>query len=183
MRQIIFLLAFAIFSSPVLASKYKELEWDQLIPESELEMMKQMSSLLTNPHQPIDPNADISDDINDAIQQASDPDMQGLMNSINVRPELNDQAVSIPGFIVPIEVNDENAITEFFLVPYFGACIHVPPPPPNQIIFVRYNKGLQIDVIWMPFQIKGTLFTEMVENDMAVSAYTLTADDVAEYTE
>ena len=105
------------------------------------------------------------------------------MNSINVRPELNNQTVSIPGFVVPIETNDENAITEFFLVPYFGACIHVPPPPPNQIIFVQYNKGLQVKEIWMPFEIKGILFTEMIENDTAISAYTFLADDVSEYKE
>lgn len=181
MRHIIYLSSFVIFSFPVLASNYKVLDWDQLIPEAELEVMEQISLLLTNSHQPLDPNTDISDGINNAIQQLTDPDVQGAMNSINVRPELNNQAVSIPGFVVPIETNDENAITEFFLVPYFGACIHVPPPPPNQIIFVRYAKGLEVEGIWMPFEITGTLFTEMMENDIAVSAYTFVADDVVEY--
>ena len=183
MRYVIYLLASMLLSFYVLASDYKELNWDQLIPEAELEVMKQLSPLLTNPHKPLDPNANIRDDINNAMEQISDPDIQGVMNSINVRPELNNQTVSIPGFVVPIETNDENAITEFFLVPYFGACIHVPPPPPNQIIFVQYNKGLQVKEIWMPFEIKGTLFTEMIENDTAISAYTFLADDVSEYKE
>ncbi|MAS82629.1 MAG: hypothetical protein CMF45_08060 [Legionellales bacterium] len=183
MRYVLYLLSPMLLSFYVLASDYKELNWDQLMPEAELEIMKQLSTLLSNPHQPLDPNANIRDDINNAMEQISDPDVQGVMNSINVRPELNNQTVSIPGFVVPIETNDENAITEFFLVPYFGACIHVPPPPPNQIIFVQYNKGLQVNEIWMPFEIKGTLFTEMLRNDVAISAYTFVADDVSEYEE
>tara|TARA_R110002072_G_scaffold77125_3_gene180242 strand:+ start:9942 stop:10493 length:552 start_codon:yes stop_codon:yes gene_type:complete len=183
MRQIIYLMSFVIISLNVVASDYKPLEWDDLIPVAELEVMKRISPLLTKPHQPLDPNVNIRDDINNAMQQLSDPDVQGVMNSINVRAELNNQSVSIPGFVVPIETNDENAIIEFFLVPYFGACIHVPPPPPNQIIFVRYKKGLQVKEIWMPFEIKGTLFTETIENDTAISAYTLVADQVIEYKE
>lgn len=165
------------------ALEYKPIDWDQLIPKDELEMMKNLSTLLTNPHQPLDPNENIRDDISTAIDQLNDPDVQGLMNSINVRPEFNNKSVSIPGFVVPVETNSENAITEFFLVPYFGACIHVPPPPPNQIIFVRYDKGLQVKEIWMPFEISGTLFTEYLENDVAISAYTFIADHVEEYKE
>lgn len=183
MRQILFLLIFILQGSYVTASDYRALDWDELIPEEELEIMKQLSYLLTNPHQPLDPNDDIRDDINNAMDQLSDPDLSGVMNSINIRPELNNQIVSIPGFVVPIETNEDNAIIEFFLVPYFGACIHVPPPPPNQIIFVQYDKGLDVKEIWMPFEIKGKLFTEMVENDVAISAYTFVADDVSEYKE
>ena len=183
MRRIIFLTIFTLISVHAYAAGYKELIWDDLIPEAELEVMKRISTLLSNPHQPLDPNADIRDDINNAMEQINDPDVQGVMNSINVRSELNNQTVSIPGFVVPLETNDENAITEFFLVPYFGACIHVPPPPPNQIIFVRYKKGLKVEGIWMPFEIKGTLFTETMENDTALSAYTFVADDVSEYIE
>lgn len=165
------------------ASEYKPLDWDQLIPEAELEIMKNLSYLLTNPHQPLDPSADIRDDMETARIQLDDPDIQGVMNSINVRPELNNKTVSIPGFVVPIETNSKNAITEFFLVPYFGACIHVPPPPPNQIIFVRYDKGLDVQELWMPFEISGTLLTEYLENDIAVSAYSFIADHVKEYEE
>jgi len=183
MPRLIYMIIFSLFSLHVIAKDYKEIIWDDLIPEAELKIMQELSTLLSNPHQPLDPNADIRDDINSAMEQINDPDVQGVMNSINVRPELNNQVVSLPGFIVPLETNDENAITEFFLVPYFGACIHVPPPPPNQIIFVRYEKGLQVEGIWMPFEIKGTLFTEKVENETAISAYTFIADEVIEFKE
>lgn len=178
-------LAFLLIAitSHVAAKSYKELDWDTLMPEHELAIMQRMSDLITNPHQPLDPNADIRDEMNSAFDQATDPELEAVMTSINVRPELNNTQARIPGFIVPVEVNEENAITEFFLVPYFGACIHVPPPPPNQIIFVTYKEGLQLNALWMPFEISGTLYTEMVENEVAISAYTFTADKVKEYEE
>ena len=183
MRNLTFLSILLIFSFGLAAAEYKPLHWDELIPEAELEVLKKLSPLITNPHQPLDPNENIRDEISSGLEQLADPDIQGVMNSINVRPELNNQTVSIAGFVVPVQVNDNNAITEFFLVPYFGACIHVPPLPPNQIIYVRYDRGLLVEGIWMPFEIKGTIFTEMIENDTAISAYTFDANDVIEYRE
>ncbi len=181
MRHFVILILISISSLKLQASEYRELQWDDLMPEAELKILQGISELITNPHQPLDPNENIRDDINSGMKQMMDPDVQGVMSSINTRPELNNQDVSIPGFIVPVETNGKGGITEFFLVPYFGACIHVPPPPPNQIIYVRYKQGLVVDGIWMPFVIKGTLFTELVDNDIAVSAYTFNAVEVIEY--
>jgi hypothetical protein len=84
---------------------------------------------------------------------------------------------------VPLEYNDDQLITEFFLVPYFGACIHVPPPPPNQIIYVKYSEGLLLDALYDPFWIEGQLNTDIVENDLATSAYALAAVTVKLYEE
>jgi hypothetical protein len=50
---------------------------------------------------------------------------------------LDGQNIRLPGYIVPLEVSEEGRTTEFLLVPYFGACIHVPPPPSNQIVHVK----------------------------------------------
>lgn len=69
------------------------------------------------------------------------------------------------------------------LVPYFGACIHVPPPPLNQIVFVRYEKGFEVEEIWMPFFVSGTLHTAPLENEMVTAAYTMIATDIQEYTD
>ena len=48
-----------------------------------------------------------------------------------IRIDLNEKEVRIPGFIVPVDFEQQQTITRFLLVPYFGACIHEPPPPPN----------------------------------------------------
>jgi hypothetical protein len=172
-----------LYSLNTMASDYKAINWDELIPKTELDAMKKISVLLSNPHLTMDMDVDLRREILIAQSQLDDPDVQGVMNSINVRSEFNNQSVRIAGFVVPVESNDDNAITEFFLVPYFGACIHVPPPPPNQIIFVRYKKGIQVEQISIPYEIKGTLFTETMENDTATSAYTFVADDINEYKE
>ena len=96
---------------------------------------------------------------------------------------MDGQAISIPGFIVPLEFDDELIVTEFFLVPYFGACIHVPPPPPNQIIYVKYAKGLELKTLYDPFWIYGTLKTSTVENDTATASYTIDMASYEDYTE
>lgn len=171
MRQISIYFFFIITLSPTTlwSAQYRDIGWEELIPPSELEILERMAAQIDH------------DSLPSAVIQAMDPDIQGVMNSINVRPELNKQDIRIPGYIVPLEVDEKNAIIEFFLVPYFGACIHVPPPPPNQIIFVRYEKGLDVQEIWMPFFISGTLHTELLENDMAAAAYTMVATEIKEY--
>ena len=68
------------------------------------------------------------------------------------------KSIKIPGFAVPLEGDDgfEN-IDEFLLVPYFGACIHVPPPPPNQVIHVILDKPVHFEVISFAIWITGIL--------------------------
>jgi len=56
--------------------------------------------------------------------------------------ELNNVEVKLPGYIVPLDLDEDYRVNEFLLVPYFGACIHVPPPPPNQIIYVKAELGI-----------------------------------------
>ncbi len=77
-----------------------------------------------------------------------------------VSPALKDREgkiVSIPGFMVPFE-DGMTGVDEFLLVPYFGACIHTPPPPPNQMVYVRMEGGSKVDVnIWDAVVIEGVL--------------------------
>lgn len=89
--------------------------------------------------------------------------------------------IRIAGYIVPLEFDDEFIVTEFFLVPYYGACIHVPPPPPNQIIHVVHEEGVLVEALYFPFWIEGELATEMTVNDLAQSAYSMTASKVELY--
>ena len=95
---------------------------------------------------------------------------------------LDGRRVKIPGFVVPLE-GDGVKLSEFLLVPYVGACIHVPPPPPNQIIYVKPAQPLPMDRMWEPYWVVGTLRTEIVENDIALSAYSMQADEVFLYEE
>lgn len=166
-------------------SEPREMDWTELMPPEELAKLESMPPVDhgdVSPFEegPVDP---LSQEAANAVAQAMDPEWQEILSSTNVRPELNGTRIKIPGFIVPLEFNDEKEATEFFLVPYMGACIHVPPPPPNQIIHVVPAKPLKMDRMWEPYWVIGTLETSLVENDLATSAYAMRADEVLLYEE
>ncbi len=137
------------------------------------------------------PDNQLADQVENAIGQAmgstsdssAERTWEDVLVSTEVRPELDRTRIRLPGFIVPLEFDDEMNISEFFLVPYFGACIHVPPPPPNQIIFVSYPQGLQLDELYTPFWVSGELKIETVENDTALAVYSMEAKEIVEYQE
>ncbi|MGD8557978.1 MAG: DUF3299 domain-containing protein [Chromatiales bacterium] len=167
------------------SSEPREMDWTELMPPEELAKLESMppvdhGDVLPFEDGPVDP---LAQDAANAVAQAMDPEWQAILSSTNVRPELDGARVRIPGFIVPLEFNDKQETTEFFLVPYMGACIHVPPPPPNQIIHVVPGTPVKMDRMWEPYWIVGTLATSLVENDIATSAYSLVADEVILYEE
>lgn len=106
---------------------------------------------------------------------------QRALQSFDVNPEMLGKRIVLPGFIVPTAYNEERNVTEFFLVPFFGACIHVPPPPPNQIIHVTYEQGLQLDNMYDAYYILGELSSHVVRHELADSAYSLKAEHVEMY--
>jgi hypothetical protein len=82
----------------------------------------------------------------------------------------------VPGYMVPLEDNLEE-VTEFLLVPYPGACLHVPPPPPNQIVHVIMEGNKKAHVrLWMEaVWVEGTLrHAEATTRDGALSFFQLT---------
>ena len=119
--------------------------------------------------------------------QDSDPKAAELLAKVRVEwdkapvePALNGQRVRIPGFVVPLERKGDE-VSEFLLVPYFGACVHVPPPPSNQVIHVvpaKPVKGMQtMETFW----ISGTLNLQGGDSGMGVYAYRLAAERVEPY--
>ncbi|KFA96109.1 hypothetical protein HW45_19235 [Vibrio sp. ER1A] len=98
----------------------------------------------------------------------------------SVRQELNGSMVKIPGFVIPLE-GDEDMVTEFLLVPYFGACIHVPPPPPNQIIYVKFKEGAPVHRLWDVIYVVGTLKTETINSELAETAYLIDGIRIEDY--
>lgn len=100
-----------------------------------------------------------------------------VMYSAKTVSALNGKQIRLGGYPVPLETDGQGRSTEFFLVPYPGACIHVPPPPPNQIVMVRYPAGIMLDDIYAPLWVDGTLKIEPVSNDLADAAYVIAASD------
>jgi uncharacterized protein len=77
---------------------------------------------------------------------------------------LDGQIVRIPGFMVPLD-DYAARVSEFLLVPYPGACVHVPPPPPNLIVYARMENQRHTNVTWWdPIWIEGRLSIQAVES-------------------
>tara|TARA_R110002072_G_scaffold16147_1_gene63588 strand:+ start:4326 stop:4922 length:597 start_codon:yes stop_codon:yes gene_type:complete len=160
--------------------QFETIVWPDLIPEDVLE-------ILMNPPAYISETEDgsvedqIDSNIKNAIATASDDPYQQALISTEVRPEMNGLMIRLPGFVVPLEFNEDQVITQFFLVPYFGACLHMPPPPPNQIVLVDAPRGLTVEELSTPLWISGKLSAQVTENDMAMSTYSLKMMDYEPY--
>jgi hypothetical protein len=105
--------------------------------------------------------------------------MQAASDDAPSNPAMNGVDVRIPGFIVPLE-EVKGEVTEFLLVPYFGACIHSPPPPANQILHIKPQHGARfraMDTVW----VTGRLETVRNASMMGVSGYSMAAQSVTKY--
>lgn len=96
--------------------------------------------------------------------------------------ELDGQLIRMPGFMLPLDYTEKGKVRGFLLVPYYGACIHVPPPPPNQIVFVDASEDpVDSKGLWDPVWVSGTMEVKMNENDLGDAAYTLRLSEMAPY--
>lgn len=93
---------------------------------------------------------------------------------------LNGKNVRIPGFMVPLE-DDMKRVTEFLLVPSAQACIHVPPPPPNQMVLVHMNSNSKTEVAFGPIWIYGKLVIEPKRHQFGQSSFQLEGVKVESY--
>ena len=159
---------------------FETIEWPDLMPPEVL-------AILLNPPEYIaeieDGSAEdqISSQMKSAVNQSEEDAYQQALVSTDVNENLDGALIRIPGFVVPLEFDEEQTISQFFLVPYFGACLHMPPPPPNQIILVNAPKGIQMSALYDPFWIEGQLSTSFQENDMATSAYAMQLQRIEPY--
>ena len=164
------------------AQSYEDIDWTELMPAEDL------SALLNRPAF-LDDIADGSaQDSLDSFQQRQLEDeqaqqYQAALSSTRVIQGFDGKAIRIPGFIVPLEQNEDKEVTRFFIVPYFGACLHMPPPPPNQILYVESEQGITLENLYDPYWFEGVVSIEQKVDAMGTSAYSLALDNYALYEE
>ena len=93
---------------------------------------------------------------------------------------LDGELVRLPGFVVPLDVT-EGKVSSFLLVPYFGACIHQPPPPPNQIVHVSFAAPVEFESMYAPVWVTGRMRVETYSGFLAEAGYTLAGREVEPY--
>lgn len=146
-----------------------ETDWLELMPVEDQQALEAMPEISHDT-----PEADGNFADQGGLKQ-QDQDLPAVMYSAKTVAALDGKAIRLGGYPVPLESDAQGRSTLFFLVPYPGACIHVPPPPPNQIVLVRYPKGIALDDIYAPLWVEGPLKIEPVSNDLANAAYALDA--------
>ena len=161
-----------LFLSATARAELAETDWLQLLPASDRQALENMPEIS---HDTAEGEGVFS---NKGGLKQQDKDLPAVMYSRKTVAAMNGQTIRIGGYPVPLESNAKGASTLFFLVPYPGACIHVPPPPPNQLILVRYPKGITLEDIYAPIWVSGALKVEAVSNDLAAAAYSLDASAV-----
>lgn len=114
-----------------------------------------------------------------SAERALMKEMRDAWDQAPTRSDLAGLRVRMPGYVVPLDTW-EGKMKEFLIVPYFGACIHSPPPPANQIVHVTLRQAAQLssmEVVW----VTGVLNTGRRDTGMGISGYTLDGEKVEAY--
>lgn len=162
-------------ASPALAAApapYREAQWEDLVPKT------------WRPDLAFD-GLDIGNlpDDDPRVQKAYEKFMREWANA-PTNQKVHGQRIKIPGFIAPLDWEKFTELKEFLLVPYFGACIHLPPPPANQIIYIKLEKPLKGFQIMEPIWAYGTISVEKTNSgDMGASGYTMKLDKAEAYSQ
>lgn len=139
----------------------REIYWEELMPPVDADIVRQYEA------------GEISQD--EAI------DYIDKLGKIPVA-SLDQLRVKIPGFLVPLNLGKDQSATELLLVPTLGACIHVPPPPPNQTIFIRYDQGIQVtEAGYTPYWLEGVIRVEKHTSEYTDVVYTMAVDSIKEF--
>lgn len=129
-------------------------------------------------------------DVEDLMAQRRELIIQTSRTARGPNPEVLGARVRVPGYMLPISF-DGQKVTEFMLVPTVGACIHTPPPPPNQIIHVKFPAGYEISRLFEAVWVDGKLDATSMNHQVGYSdgsatvqtSYTLDAGAIEAYLE
>lgn len=158
-------------SDSVLAEKYVkgylELFWEDLMPPGEEEKLLQLYSQMQSSMMAF------------SVMEGSPGDKANQVGTFNVVEDLDGKKVRLPGYTVPLGSADN--FTEFLLVPTLGACLHQPPPPPNQTLYVVSKKPIKSIDLAQAVWVNGTIKTQVQKTDRADTAYVMELDSFEEY--
>ena len=150
-------------AGPSKPGRILDLDWKELLPEGE---RSHFTAVAPPP-------------VHDSRGEGGPPAVQA--QDFTVNKSLEGATVRLPGFIVPLEAVKSGDVSEFLLVPYFGSCIHVPPPPPNQIVYVHTGKRSGIESIYDAYWITGKLHLQTKNTRLGSTAYELSAEKIEVY--
>ena len=155
-----------LVATPLWAAEPKELTWSEMIPADAPPEAPDMTPL---------------HDLSQMGDMETAPAARQDLPNAPVVPALDGQLIRLPGYIVPLEVSEDGRTTDFLLVPYFGACIHVPPPPSNQILHVTSKEGVKLEELYQPYWIVGAMQVKASTSELADAGYQMDAQKIVVY--
>ena len=158
-----------LVATPLWAAAPRDLTWSEMIPPDAPPEVPNMQPL-----------HDLSQ-MSDTLSAESAPAAKQDLPNAPVVNSLDGQSIRLPGYIVPLEVSEAGRTTEFLLVPYFGACIHVPPPPSNQIVHVKSEVGVKLEELYQPYWIEGAMQVKASTSELADAGYQMEAQKIYVY--
>ncbi|GAB2702545.1 DUF3299 domain-containing protein [Aliiglaciecola sp. 3_MG-2023] len=177
----LFLLMLAFTSTQAASNPtYDEVEWIELMPKSDLDALLDPPDFLVEIKDGSE--LDSVEALSGMKQKSENAErFEQALTSTRIIQSFDKKQVRIPGFIVPLSSDEQRRVVEFFIVPYFGACLHMPPPPPNQMIHGRFKEGIKVTQLDVAFWFEGTINIETTSNDTGTSAYAMTLDNIEVY--
>lgn len=158
-----------LVNNPVIAKEPRIMEWDQLMPPGYVESLLKESAKNTSSAQDL---FSFEDDTEEA--QIAFDELKAKLSSAPIVSELDNTFIKLAGFVVPLDFDfDTETFTSFLLVPYYGACIHVPPPPSNQIVHISSNEPLMQNLLDYAVWVTGTLKTKSVFSEYGFAGYSM----------
>ena len=212
--------AVVVFVSSAMASPVRTLVWEDLVPKfakelkspfAELELDRQLELETILWARSLTEEERAADDVKAGLDDAAQYEREFVTNGIDIDkkmleyvawqeaveergkqivPDLDGKSVKLAGYLLPLEFS-ETGQTEFLLVPYVGACIHAPVPPPNQIVFVETSQSFKSEQLFTAVWVTGTLRTQVSSKALSFVdgtadiplGYTLTRSQVEIYSE
>lgn len=150
------------------ATGFRRIDWDALMPK-DWDPMKDLKSMNLALLRDGDPQA------NAALEK-----LKRAWDSAPTEAAMDGARVRLPGFVVPLD-SEPAGLREFLLVPYFGACIHTPPPPSNQVIHVRSATPLKNVRMMDPVWVSGALRVASRVTAMGSAGYAMDVVEIAPY--
>ncbi len=150
------------------------IDWDNLIAASHSE-----EAILAKYQKQIDSLEEDSPELGELYSK-----IYSELDNAPLNKAIHNKWIKISGFIAPLSYHSGN-ITEFLLVPYFGACIHVPAPPVNQTVLVKTasDKGIKLEDSFEPVWVSGQIQLEGKKTDIGTAGYSIKNANIELYTE
>ncbi|NER08895.1 hypothetical protein SAMN06265375_1067 [Muriicola jejuensis] len=216
MRNLIFTFLFLTFFTGSFAQEVKEIQWDDLVPdevklddpfekltEDQIDDLRYIVRMrMLQERKPGSVGAESLKTIEEKEKKltAEGVDIDGMLaqhtaitefrkkSAEGVVDSLNGVNIRMSGFLLPLDFDGKNGV-EFLLVPWVGACIHTPPPPANQIVFIKFDNGFEMNSLFAPVWVEGTLITKRLTKELYLAdgeseinvGYAMSAKKILDY--